>query len=229
MVALCRRLVEDGRLVEAVLAILVLNALCLGAEATPALATNYQGLITGVLVVSQVVFVVEMAIRLCAYAPHPLRFFYKPWNTFDFTVVAISLLPSIGSLGLVARLVRLLRLVRFLSVSATLRTFVSGRGHGLSAVLSTILTVLLFGYVMSLAGFYLFAANLPGWSELSESVASVASLLAFWRPPSALHQLLSMPAGAIYLGVLYAGVLALIAASATEVRIHRGTPAGEER
>lgn len=230
MVALCRRLIEDGRLVEAVLAMLVLNALCLGAEATPALATHYQGLITGILAFSQAVFVVEMAIRLTAYAPHPLRFFLKPWNTFDFTVVAISLLPSIGTLGLVARLVRLLRLVRFLSVSATLRTFVSGRAHGLSALLSTILTLLLFGYVMSLAGFYLFAASLPGWSELRESVASAAGLLAFWRPTSALqaHRLLSMPAGVIYLGVLYGGVLVLIAVSVTELRIHQTRSIAEE-
>jgi hypothetical protein len=121
--------------------------------------------------------------------------------------------------------------VRFLSVSATLRTFVSGRAHGLSALLSTVLTLLLFGYGMSLAGFYLFASSLPGWSELSESAASVAGVLAFWRPPSALeaHQLLSTPAGAIYLGVLYAGVLVLIAVSVMEMRIHRATPAGEER
>jgi voltage-gated sodium channel len=231
MVALCRRLVEDGRLVDVVLAMLVLNALCLGAEATPTLATNYAGLISAVLVVSQAVFVVEMAIRLCAYAPHPLRFFLKPWNVFDFTVVAISLLPSIGSLGLVARLVRLLRLVRFLSVCTTLRTFVSGRAHGVSALLSTIMTLLLFGYVMSLAGFYLFAAHLPGWSDLGESMASVANLLALWRPTSALqaHLLLDRPAGAIYLGVLYAGVLVLLAVSVMEARIHRPSPAGEER
>ena len=231
MIALCRRLVEDGRLVEAVLAMLVLTALCLGAEATPGLATNYGGLISGLLGLSQAVFVVEMAIRLCAYAPHPLRFFLKPWNTFDFTVVAISLLPSIGTLGLVARLVRLLRLVRFLSVSSTLRTFVSGRAHGLSALLSTILMLLLFGYVMALAGFYLFAGRLPGWSELRECVSSAAGLLTFWRPASAAqaHQLLSMPAGMIYLGVLYAGVLVLVALTVTEVRNHRASPTGEER
>jgi voltage-gated sodium channel len=226
-----RKLVEDGRLVDVVLAMLALNALCLGVEATPALAGSYAGLISGILVFSQAVFVIEMAVRLCAYAPHPLRFFYKPWNIFDFTVVAFSLLPSIGTLGLVARLLRLLRLVRFVSVSATLRTFVSGRAHGLSALLSTILTLALFGYVMALAGFYLFAPTLAGWSDLAQSVMSVIGFLAPWRPGAAslAHQLLTLPAGAIYLGVLYAGVLVLVTLSVLELRIHRATPAGAQR
>jgi hypothetical protein len=42
MAALCGTWVED-RLVEAVLAMLVLNALCLGAEAMPVLDSNFAG------------------------------------------------------------------------------------------------------------------------------------------------------------------------------------------
>lgn len=226
---LCRTLVANPYFFETVLALLVLNALSLGADATPAVDARYGELIDRFLILSQGLFVLEITVRICAFAPHPQRFFAKPWNAFDFTVVALSLLPAIGSLGILARLVRLLRLVRFVSVSATLQSFVTGRVHALAILLSAMLMLLMFGYIMSLAGFYLFAAHLPGWSDLGTALASVGRLVAFRLPTSAAtaNRLLSIPVGAVYLVLLYAGLLGVMLVAVSEVRGFRASTAGE--
>lgn len=226
---LCRKLASNPYFFETVLALLVLNALCLGADATPAVAAQYEPIIAGLLILSQAAFVLEITVRICAFWPHPLRFFSKAWNTFDFTVVALSLLPSVGSLGILARLLRLLRLVRFISVSATLQNFVNGRVHGLATLISATLMLLMFGYIMSLAGFYLFAATLPGWSDLGEAVISVANLIAFHLPVSSAkaRSLLSIPVGAAYLVLLYTGAVGLIPLAVSEFRGVRGSVARE--
>jgi voltage-gated sodium channel len=131
------------------------TALCMGGEATPSVAAHYSGPLATVLVVLQAAFVLEITIRVVAYFPRPQDYFRKFWNSFDFIVVALALLPAIGGLGLISRLLRLARLVRIVSVSGALRSFTSGRTRGIAAVVSALLMVGLLWYVMALAGFYL--------------------------------------------------------------------------
>lgn len=228
---LCRKLVSNPYFFETVLTLLVLNALCLGADAMPEVAAQHERIIAGLLILSQTAFVLEITVRICACAPYPLRFFSKPWNTFDFTVVALSLLPSVGSLAIVARLLRLLRLVRFISVSAALQNFVSSRVHGLATLLSASLMLLMFGYIMSLAGFYLFAATLPGWSDLGEAAMNVANLITFRLTFSSAQArtLLSFAVGAAYLVLLYAGALGLVLLAVRELRGVQASAAREPR
>ncbi|HTB67114.1 MAG TPA: ion transporter, partial [Steroidobacteraceae bacterium] len=135
MLNLARRISSNQHFSDTVLVLLVIAALAMGAEATPSIATNYADWIATVLVVVQAAFVAEITIRVAAYWPHPRNFFGKFWNCFDFVVVALSLLPMIGGLGLVARLFRLARLIRIVSVSGTLRSFTTGRTHGISALI----------------------------------------------------------------------------------------------
>jgi voltage-gated sodium channel len=216
----CGKLVGRPSFSETGLILLVLTALGLGADATPSIEAQHGDLVSVLLLLCQIGFVLEILIRVGAFAPHPKQFFQRPWNVFDFTVVALSLLPSFFGLGLLGRLLRLLRIVRLVSVSAMLRTFVGGRVEGPAAVLSGILILLIFGYIMSLAGFYLFAAHLLGWSDLAEAGANVVHLLTFWRSTSieTLRQLASEGAGIGYLCVLYLGVLSLVTLTVIELR-----------
>jgi voltage-gated sodium channel len=49
------------------------------------------------------------------------EFFRDRWNTFDFVIVAVSLVPMVGSLSLAGRVLRPLRLLRVVSSVARKR------------------------------------------------------------------------------------------------------------
>ena len=108
-VPLCRRVVERPWFQNGVLAVIVLNAVLIGLATDPDTLAGHRGLFRLANQLIQVVFVVEIAIRLVAYAPRVHRFFADGWNVFDFAVVALSLLPAVGPFATVARLARLLQ------------------------------------------------------------------------------------------------------------------------
>ncbi|HTV78177.1 MAG TPA: hypothetical protein VMF03_07965 [Steroidobacteraceae bacterium] len=155
----------------------------MGAEATPSLASGHEGALSAALLVLQAAFVLE---------------------------IALSLMPAVGALGIISRLIRLARLVRIVSVSGALRNFASGRIRGIAAVISAALLLGLLGYVMALAGFYLFAASGPGhWASLAGALRTVAALLVFREGLAAFTGVAS---GALwsYLVILYLGELAIV-------------------
>jgi voltage-gated sodium channel len=209
---LAKRIASNAHFFDCVLALLIINALLLGAEATPDVAAEYAGLISATLAVLQIAFVIEILIRVAAFAPRPQDFFRDHWNSFDFVIVALSLLPAIGVPGLLARLVRLLRLVRLVSVSDTLRGFASGRVHGAAALVSASLMTGIFFYGMSLAGFYLFAATSDGrWSSMAAASSTVFNLLTLQHIAPIISARTSVNAAAwAYIAVLYAGELAIL-------------------
>lgn len=182
----------------------------MGAEATPSLASGHEGALSAALLVLQAAIVLEIALRVAACFPRPQDYFRSFGNSFDFIVIALSLMPAVGALGIISRLIRLARLVRIVSVSGALRNFASGRIRGIAAVISAALLLGLLGYVMALAGFYLFAASGPGhWASLAGALRTVAALLVFWEGLAAFTGVAS---GALwsYLVILYLGELAIV-------------------
>jgi len=209
LLTLIQRISANEHFPDIVLVLLVILALTLGAEATPPIATNYGGLIATVLVTLQIAFVVEILIRVLAYLPRPQAYFGSFWNSFDFIVVAASLVPAIGGLGLIARLLRLMRLVRIVSVAGALRNFSSGRTHGAAALLAGLLSLGLLWYVMALAGFYLFAASSEGhWGSLASGLTNVGTLLVA-KPLPQVFAGIDALASRCYLAVLYLAELAI--------------------
>jgi voltage-gated sodium channel len=209
MLRLIKQINASPHFFDAVLILLVIAALSMGAEATPSMEEAYGNLIAVTLTVIQVAFVIEILLRITAYWPRPQDFFHRGWNSFDFIVVALSLLPAIGSLGLVARLLRLARLVRIVSVSGALRNFASGRLHGTSAVISAVMTLGLLWYVMALAGYYLFSASGNGhWGSMAGGLTHVGQLLLV-QHITAVFSGTDVVVARTYLAVLYLGELAI--------------------
>jgi Ion transport protein len=227
---LARKISSNEHFSDTVLVLLVIAALAMGAEATPSLAADYGVWIAAILIVVQGAFVAEIIIRVAAYWPHPLNFFRRFWNSFDFVVVALSLLPMIGGLGLATRLFRLARLIRIVSVSGSLRSFTTGRTHGISALISAALMIGLLWYVMALAGFYLFAAAAAQghWASLASGLTRVGELLAFHDVGAAFAGI-GVTASRAYLTVLYMAELAIFIEVITHLpegpRTAAGTPA----
>lgn len=166
-----RRLVESNGFRSTILFLIVLNAFAMGMEATPGALEKYATLLEWVFLVSQVVFVAEIAARWLVARG---RFFRDSWNVFDFVVVALSLTPAVGEFALIARIFRILRVLRIVSVSEVLLGSWLRQDAGLRAALLATFLIAISGYIFALAGFHLFGDQLPEWRSLAHSTASLA-------------------------------------------------------
>ncbi len=152
-------IVEASWFQRLIIIAIVLNAITLGLETAPELVGP---LMPGLLLVDTLflsLFVVEIALKLVAYR---LSFFKNGWNIFDFTIVAISLLPFIQGLS-VLRALRVLRVLRLISVIPQFRKVTQAFFDSLSglAAIGTILLIVFYvGAVMSTK---LFGESFPEW------------------------------------------------------------------
>lgn len=178
MIELCRRIADSPRFQNAILAVILANAVLIGVETSPALLRAHAGLFHALNAAVQLVFVVEIAIRLAAHLPRLHRFFLDGWNVFDFAIVSLSLLPGVGSFATVARLARLLRALRLLSAVPELRLIVGTMLRSIPSMGHVALLLGLTIYVYAVIGVHLFGAADPErWADLARAALTLFEVL----------------------------------------------------
>lgn len=154
--------------------VILINAVTLGLETFPAIMARAGTLLVGIDRLCLGIFVVELALRLYASG---LRFFRSGWNLFDFTIVAVSLLPATGGLS-VLRALRILRVLRVVSAVPSLRRVVDGLGRALPGMGSVFLLILLIYYIAAVIATKLFGASFPDWfGNLGASAYSLFQIM----------------------------------------------------
>jgi voltage-gated sodium channel len=182
MKELFRRIAQSEVFQSFILFVILVNGVAMGLETYPELNDRYDNLFFFLLAVSQLIFVIEITIRLFAYAPNLGHFFKSFWNTFDFTVVLASLLPAIGPFATVARLCRILRVARLVSVSDELRGVIH-RGAAFSRLSASLFIAGVWFYIFSVAGVYLFSEmDSLHWSTLGDSARTLVTGLTLQSP-----------------------------------------------
>ncbi|WP_037547542.1 ion transporter [Stappia stellulata] len=154
-----RRLVQSKRWEAAIIALIVVNAITLGLETSETAMQAAGGFLYALDRAVLAVFVVEIALRIYA---HRLWFFRDPWSLFDFSVVAIALMPATGALS-VLRALRILRVLRLISVVPSLRRVVGGLVAALPGMGSIVLLLSLVFYVFAVMTTKLYGASFPEW------------------------------------------------------------------
>ena len=178
LIALCRRVVERPWFQNGVLAVIVLNAALIGVATDPETLAAHRGLFRLANLLILAVFVAEIAVRLTAYAPRVDRFFTDGWNVFDFTVVALSLVPAVGPFATVARLARLLRALRLVSVVPELRLIVGTMVRSIPSMGHVLLLLGLMLYVYAVLGVNLFREVDPDhWASLPRAALTLFEIL----------------------------------------------------
>ena len=86
-----RALVEHPRFDQAIIAIIIANAITLGLETFPGIVARYGHALELIDRAVLGIFVVELLLRMFVYRG---RFFHDPWRVFDFVIVAIALMPA---------------------------------------------------------------------------------------------------------------------------------------
>lgn len=150
---------EQPALQRLLIGLILLNAIVLGLETSSSIMEAWGTWLVAADRTILAIFVVEIALRLLA---HRLAFFRDPWSVFDFTVVAIALIPASGPLA-VLRALRVLRVLRLITLVPSMKRVVGGLLAALPGLGSVAAIIGLIFYVSAVIATKLFAADFPEW------------------------------------------------------------------
>ncbi|MEQ8860291.1 MAG: ion transporter [Pseudomonadales bacterium] len=154
-----RAVLERPLVQHSVLALILINAVSLGLETSADLMARWGGQLMVVDRIILSVFVVEILARIYAYRG---RFFRDPWSLFDFSVVAIALVPASGPFA-VLRALRVLRVLRILTIVPSMRRVVGGLLAAIPGLGAIAAVLALVFYVFAVIATNLFGAAFPDW------------------------------------------------------------------
>ena len=169
-----RRRMESTGMQYFITLLIVINAIILGLETVPQAMERYGAFLLAVDHFILGIFVIEILLRIYA---HRLAFFRDPWSLFDFTVVAIALVPASGPLA-VLRALRILRVLRLLTLVPSMRRVVGALLGSIPGLSSIALVLLLIYYVFAVIATKLFGEHFPQWfGSIGESLYSLFQIM----------------------------------------------------
>jgi voltage-gated sodium channel len=182
--AACGRVVESSWFDPLMLSIIAVNAVTLGLEtydSIDAAIGDWLHLANGVILG---LFVVELLLRMAAYADHPRDFFRSGWNVFDFVVIGASFVPGVRENATLLRLARLLRIVRAVRLLPDLRVLTVAVGRSVPGVASLAAITLLLVYVYGMLGWLIFHEHDPAnFEDIGQSMVTMFVLLTLENLP----------------------------------------------
>lgn len=172
------RVADNARFQDAIVGIILLNALVLAVETFAGAVERYGDLLRTANLAFTAVFVVEIAIRILAYGSRPQDFFRHGWNVFDFLIIAALFVPGVRENAALLRILRLLRVARLLRYLPDVRVLLRGIARAIRpAVGLAVLTVLLL-FLYGMGGWVLFAGVDPDrWGNIAVAMLSLFQIL----------------------------------------------------
>jgi voltage-gated sodium channel len=154
-----RKILDSARFSRFITAVILVNAVTLGMETSPAIMDRIGPLVLMIDKICLSIFVAEILSKLIV-SRH--RFFLSGWNIFDFVIVGIALLPAGQGLS-VLRALRILRVLRVISVAPRLRRVVEGFITALPGMGSVFLLMAIIFYIGAVMATKLFGNSFPEW------------------------------------------------------------------
>ncbi|WP_299191677.1 ion transporter [uncultured Erythrobacter sp.] len=152
-------LVESAGFERFIITIIVINAIGLGLETSPAVMGVAGSVISWLDTIALSIFVVELALKFFVYR---LAFFKNGWNIFDLAIVSAALMPA-GDQFSVLRALRILRALRLISVVPSMRKVIVGLFRAIPSIGTVIVMLLLLFYISAVMATNLFGASFPEW------------------------------------------------------------------
>lgn len=169
-----RTLVEAKAFEQFIVVVIVLNAIGLGLETSPAIMAQAGGVIDQLDGLALTIFVIELALKLFAYG---WRFFKNGWNIFDLAIVSAALMPA-GDQFSVLRALRILRALRLVSVVPSMRKVIVGLFRAIPSIGTVIVMLLLLFYISAVMATKLFGPAFPEWfGHLGASLYSLFQIM----------------------------------------------------
>ncbi len=153
-------------------------------ETSAAFVAQHGALLHALDVAVLAIFIIEIVLKLAAHGRRPLDYFRDGWNVFDFTIVALCLLPVGGPFAAVLRLVRTLRLLRLVTALPKLQLLVGALLKSLSSMGYVGLLLGLMFYIYAVTGVHLFGQASPEYfGSLRAALLSLFQMITLdnWR------------------------------------------------
>lgn len=167
--------IVKSQIFEKIIVITILiNAVSLGLDTVSFENILYTKITNLVNSICMAIFVLELLLKLIVFKNN---FFKDAWNNFDFLIIAISFIPSIGPFSVI-RALRVLRIAKIIRVNKAFAQVIDGLFRaipGLGAVTGVIGLVFYIGAVMAT---HLFGRNFPDWfGTVGESSYSLFQIM----------------------------------------------------
>ncbi len=172
------RLVNAPAFEWGIIAVIIVNAILLGMETSPALNDAYGNWMHVGNWIALAIFIVEALLKMIALAPRIDRYFRDGWNIFDFSVIVFALIPATGEFAMIARLARLLRALRLISTIKELRLIVAAVVRSIPSVFHVIMLMSIIIYIYAIIGYQLFHEHDPtNWGNLGICVLTLFNMI----------------------------------------------------
>jgi voltage-gated sodium channel len=174
MIEKLRVLVESTKFQNAIMAVIIINAIVIGLETSPTITASFGPILDALDQIAIAIFVVEVALKLIVYR---VGFFKNGWNVFDFVIVSVALLPLGGNLSIL-RALRIIRAFRLISAMPKMRQVVQGLLSAIPSMGTVILLLSLVFYVAAVMTTKLFGDAFPQWfGSIGSSLYSLFQIM----------------------------------------------------
>ncbi|WP_309496542.1 ion transporter [Sulfurovum sp.] len=169
-----KQFVEDSKFQNFILGLIILNGITMGLETSKQFATDYYTFFEWFNFFVITVFTIEIVLRIYVYKG---SFFRDSWSLFDFTVVAISLVPANAGFE-IFRVLRVLRLFRLITVVPQMRKIIAALLSVIPGIASIAGLLTLFFYIFAIMSTQLFGEKFPEWfGTLGESFYTLFQIM----------------------------------------------------
>jgi voltage-gated sodium channel len=156
---LAQRIVASRTFHATIIAVILFAGVLVGIETSAAFVARHGPLLHTLDAVVLAIFIAEIVLKMAAHGRRPLDYFRDRWNVFDFTIVALCVLPVGGPFAAVLRLVRTLRLLRLITALPKLQLLVGALLRSLSSMGYVSLLLGLLFYIYAITGIHLFGLH----------------------------------------------------------------------
>ena len=154
-----KQFVESSNFQNFIIGLIIINGITMGLETSKGIMADYGTILYmfDKLVIS--IFTIEIILRIYV---NRVSFFKDGWSIFDFTIVAISLIPTSAGFEIL-RILRVLRLLRLITIVPQMKKIVMALVQVIPGMASIGALLSLLFYIFAIMATQLFGEQFPQW------------------------------------------------------------------
>ena len=166
--------VQSSKFQNFIMMLIIINGITMGLETSKSVMQDYGTFLHLFDSLVITIFTIEIILRIYA---HRLSFFKDSWSLFDFTIVAISLVPASAGFEIL-RILRVFRLLRLITVVPQMRKVVLALISVIPGMASIAALLTLFFYIFAIMATELYSETFPHWfGTLGESFYTLFQIM----------------------------------------------------
>ena len=154
-----KQFVESSNFQNFIIGLIIINGITMGLETSKGIMADYGTILHMFDKFVITIFTIEIILRIYV---NRLAFFKDGWSIFDFTIVAISLIPTSAGFEIL-RVLRVLRLLRLITVVPQMKKIVMALVQVIPGMASIGALLSLLFYIFAIMATQLFGEQFPQW------------------------------------------------------------------